>query len=408
MATKYDIDNNKRYAPTGYEGNNEPDYVIPSCGLEDLDKSVFDLFDKQIPLYHELQGSIEKVPVIFATGERFAILRRKKPLIDKNGALILPLISITRGAVDAVPQKGIANNQMFPHVVTKRISRKDLEYRQQKNIEGLRNVKGEDLNQEDGDFSLKPKIENNIVETIEMPPLKYFSANYEITIWSSFTQQMNKFLESILNAYTLNPGQQFRLESDKGYTFSAFMESSFSQDTNYADFTDAERYIKYNMSLNATGYLIAPNILGGKTSLRSFLSAPQISFDVLDEYENIDPQLSGAPVDSNPDAHMFDDLSTEDSFVPAQGVGVRGGPNAEALRDVDASAGFAAGLNLEKYTSESVGARGSDWKKTRKTFVRNSEGKLVPVMAKASKGKGETVYDARLAEVLFNISNNKE
>jgi hypothetical protein len=408
MATKYDIDNNKRYAPTGYEGNNEPDYVIPSCGLEDLDKAVFDLFDKQIPLFHELQGSLEKVPVIFATGERFAILRRKKPLIDKNGALILPLISITRGAVDAVPQKGIANNQMFPHVITKRISKKDLEYRQQKNIEGLRNVKGEDLNQEDGDFSLKPKMENNIVETIEAPPVKYFSANYEITIWSSFTQQMNKFLESILNAYTLNPGQQFRLESDKGYTFSAFMESSFSQDTNYADFTDAERYIKYNMSLNATGYLIAPNILGGKTALRSFLSAPQISFDVLDEYENIDPQLSGAPVDPNPDAHMFDDLATEDSLMPAQGVGLRGGQNAAALRDIDASAGVAAGLNLEKYTSESVGERGSDWKKTRKTFVRNSEGKLVPVMAKASKGKGETVYDARLAEVLFNISNNKE
>lgn len=408
MATKYDIDNVKRYAPTGYEGTNEPDYVIPSCGLEDLDKSVFDLFDKQIPLFHEMHGSIEKVPVIFATGERFAILRRKKPLVDKNGTLILPLISITRGAVDAVPQKGIANNQMFPHVVTKRISKKDLEYRQQQNIEGLRNVKGEDLNLEDGDFSLKPKIVNNIIETIEIPPIKYFSASYEITIWSSFTQQMNKFLESILNAYTLNPGQQFRLESDKGYTFSAFMESAFSQDTNYADFTDAERYIKYSMSLNATGYLIAPNILGGKTALRSFLSAPQISFDVLDEYENIDPQLSGAPVDPNPDAHIFDDLATEDSFAPAQGVGVRGGPNSNELRDVDASAGVAAGLNLQKYTSETVGARGSDWKKTRKTFVRNSEGKLIPIIAKASKGKGETVYDARLAEVLFNISGDKE
>ena len=408
MATKYDIDNAKRYAPTGYEGTNEPDYVIPSCGLEDLDKSVFNLFDKQIPLFHELHGSVEKVPVIFATGERFAILRRKKPLVDKNGTLILPLISISRGAVDAVPQKGIANNQMFPHVITKRISKKDLEYRQQQNIEGLRNVKGEDLNQEDGDFSLKAKIENNIIETIEMPPIKYFSANYEVTIWSSFTQQMNKFLESILNAYTLNPGQQFRLESDKGYTFSAFMESAFSQDTNYADFTDAERYIKYSMSLNATGYLIAPNILGGKTALRSFLSAPQISFDVLDEYENIDPQLSGAPVDPSPDAHMLDDLATEDSYAPAQGVGVRGGPNATALRDVDTSSGVAVGLNLEKYASESVGARGTDWKKTRKTFVRNTEGKLVPVMAKASKGKGETVYDARLAEVLFNISNDKE
>ena len=37
MATKYSINNDKRYAPTGYEGDGNTDYVIPSCGLEDLD-----------------------------------------------------------------------------------------------------------------------------------------------------------------------------------------------------------------------------------------------------------------------------------------------------------------------------------------------------------------------------------
>ena len=61
-----------------------------------------------------------------------------------------------------------------------------------------------------------------------MPPVKYFGANYEVTIWSSFTQQMNKILETIMSAYTLNPGQQFRIESDKGYHFSADFEQFFA------------------------------------------------------------------------------------------------------------------------------------------------------------------------------------
>ena len=406
MATKYDLNSDKRYAPTGYEGSGNTDYIIPSCGVEDLDLSVFNLFDKQIPLYYDLHGEVKKVPVIFATGERFALLRRKQPITDRNGALILPLISITRSSIENVPSKGIANNQMFPNIVTKRISHKDLVYRQQQNIENLKNVKGEDLNQE-GDLSLKPRIEKNIVETIEMPPIKYFGANYEISIWSSFTQQMNKLLESIMNAYTLNPGQQFRLESDKGYTFSAFVDGSISQDTNYSDFTDAERYIKYNMTINATGYIIAPNILGGKTALRSFMSAPEVSFDVLEEYVELDPQAGGV-ADPDPNAHIFDDLATEDTLAPAARVGIDGSSNLKELQEIDKSKGFAVDLNIEKYKSDVVGEKSSDGKKIRKTFIKDASGRLVPVMAKASKGKGETVYDARLGEVLFNISSSDE
>ncbi len=406
MATKYNINNDKRYAPTGYEGDGNTDYVIPSCGLEDLDLAMFNLFDKEMPLYYDLHGEIKKVPVIFATGERFALLRRKRPIVDRNGALILPLISITRSSIENVPSKGIANNQMFPHVVTKRISEKDLEHRQRKNYEKLRNIDGEDIEQEP-DLSLKPRLDRNIIETIEIPPVKYFGAIYEVSIWSSFTQQMNKLLETIMNSYTLNPGQQFYLESDKGYKFSAFVDGSISQDTNYAEFTDAERYVKYNMSLNATGYIIAPNILGGKTALRSFMSAPEVSFDVLTDYQDIEPQVAGV-VDPDPNAHIFDDLATEDSYSAAQGVGIDGANNRDELLNADASGGLAAGLNLENYRADSIGERGTDYSKERKTWVRNSEGELIPVMAKSGGGKGETIYDARFAEVLFNVSTSKE
>ena len=406
MSTKYDINSDKRYAPTGYEGDGNTDYIVPSCGVEDLDLAIFNLFDKQIPLYYDLHGEVKKVPVIFATGERFALLRRKQPITDRNGALILPLISITRSSIENVPSKGIANNQMFPNIIKKRISEKDLAYRQQKNVENLKNVKGEDLNL-DPDLSLKPRLERNIIETIEMPPVKYFGANYEISIWSSYTQQMNKILETIMSAYTLNPGQQFRVESEKGYKFSAFVDGSISQDTNYSDFTDAERYIKYNMNINATGYIIAPNILGGKTALRSFMSAPEISFDVVEEYVDLEPTEGGIQ-NSSADAHMFTDLATEETYAPANRIGLDSKKNAAELQEIDASAGFAVDLNINKYKSDVVGEKDSAGTKTRKTFVRDNKGKLVPVMAKASKGKGETVYDARLGEVLFNISSNDE
>ena len=407
MSTKYNLDSSQRYAPTGYEGQNYADYVIPSCGLEDLDKAIFNLFDKDIPLYYMLQEEQRKIPVIFATGERFALIQRKEPIIDNNGTHVLPLISITRNSIDQQPQKGIANNQMLPHIITKRISSKDLEYRQNKNFENLSNINGEDA-QLEPDLSLKPKLEKNIVETIEMPPVKYFGASYEVTIWSSFTQQMNKILETIMSAYTLNPGHQFRVESDKGYWFSAYVDSSLSPDTSYADFTDAERYIKYSMNIQATGYIIAPNILGGKTSLRSFLSAPEVSFEVFDDYVDLEPKSVGGVVDPDPNAHIFDDLATEDSYVPSQKIGIDSFNNMQELLSADASKGNTVTLIKDRHKSDYVGERGSNYSKDKKTFIRNSEGKLIPVNIKSSKGQGETVYDSRFAEVLFNISTNKE
>jgi hypothetical protein len=407
MSTKYNLDSKERYAPTGYEGQNYSDYVIPSCGLEDLDKAIFNLFDKDIPLYYMLQEEQRKIPVIFATGERFALIKRKEPIVDNNGTHVLPLISITRNNIDQQPTKGISNNQMFPHVIKKRISKKDLQYRQNKNFENLSNINAEDL-QLDPDLSLKPKLDKNIIETIEIPPIKYFGASYEITIWSSFTQQMNNILETIMSAYTLNPGNQFRVECDKGYWFSAFVESSLSPDTNYADFTDAERYIKYSMTIQATGYIIAPNILGGKTALRSFLSAPEVSFEVFDSYTDLEPSNVGGVIDPNPDAHLFDDLSTEDTYQPSQRIGTNSIDNIKSLLNVDAKNGNAISLIKDRYKSDYVGERGSDYSKSKKSFIRNNEGNLIPVNIKSSKGQGETVYDARFAEVLFNILTNKE
>lgn len=405
MATKFDIDNKNRYAPTGYEGENyTEDYVIPSCGVEDLDRAMFELFDKQIPLFYDLHGEKKRVPVIFATGERFAILKRKRPITDRNGTLILPLISITRGAIDNVPQKGIANNQMFPHVITKRLSRKDLEYRQLNNYEGLRNINGED-EESDPDLSLKPRLTKNIIETIEMPAVKYFSSTYEISIWSSFTQQMNKLIEAIMYSYTLNPGQQLRLESDKGYWFSAFVDSSLSQDTNYADFTDAERYIKYNMTINATGYIIAPNIEGGKTALRSFMSSPEVSFDThASNFIDLGPKQGSSVVDPNVDAHIFDDLATEDSYSPSQMVGIDGYNNQQHLLDTDKSLGVATDI-LRDQLSEVGGQKNHNLRNIRKVIVRTADGRRIPVDAQSGGGQGETVYNAKFGELLFSDDN---
>ena len=67
------------FIPSGLDGNNIPeDFHLPSCGLEDIDKAFFDLFDQQLNFNIENKSKTLAVPVVFATGERFAIVKRRK------------------------------------------------------------------------------------------------------------------------------------------------------------------------------------------------------------------------------------------------------------------------------------------------------------------------------------------
>ncbi len=389
----------------GYENTSgTSDFVVPSCGLEDLDYAVFNLFNSQIPLFYEIQGVQKRVPVIFATGERFAILRRNKPLTDKSGALILPLISISRTGLEQVPQKGVANNQMFPEVMVRRIHNKNTEWRQLNNFEGFQHIAHSNIERKTS-FNLGSQLEKNIYETIEIPPVRYFGATYQIIVWSSFTQQMNDIITAIMSAYTINPGQQFRIESKKGYWFPAFIDSSFSQDASYSDFTNEERYVKCNITLNTTGYILAPNIFNGKVSLKSLISAPNISFDVMTDYEELEPQAKGI-ASNDPDARILNHLQNEKDGNISQQVGIPAFASLTSLQEADKNKGFIAGSKSSD-VYEVVGEKSTDSSKLKKVIIRNAEGDLVNIKASISSN-GETLYDQKYAEKIFNISNSNK
>ena len=205
-----------------------------------------------------------------------------------------------------------------------------------------------------------------------------------------------------MNAYTLNPGQQFKIESEKGYWFPAFVESSFSQDTNYADYTDAERYIRYSMTISSTGYILAPNITGGKVGLKSLVSAPQVSFEILDNPPELDPQFGGGIQSNNPDSRILDDILDEDLPPVAQRIAIDDINTLDNLHNEDKSLARVIGQsNLEVY--DYVGERSSNSKKQRKYVFKDSTGNTVEIKGTPSPS-GETIFDQKYAETIFNIT----
>jgi hypothetical protein len=318
---------------TGYEGTNVPeDFSIPPVGIEDIDRAIFDLFNTRLAFETKVNNQTSKVPVIFAAGERFALTRRDNPLRDNNNVLILPLISIKRGTIGHKTQAdvfgtAISIRKTGDYYIKKRLDSSDRDYQKIVNNLRLKNQKdvatrshiavsdtspgtqanaGEVASRRSGGpqsfrdpqkFNLLSNdLINNIYEFITVPYPKFVGITYNIIFWTQYMQEMNQLIESFMMKFD-GQAPEFVLETNKGYTFTAFVQNTFSNNDNFDDFTSDERIIKMSLDIKVPGYIIAPEHPGLPSPYRRFVSAPQINFEIWEQ----NAQLVAEPLLKNAD-----------------------------------------------------------------------------------------------------------
>ena len=395
----------------------DPDFKVPSCTIEDVDRAVFNLFESDLDLFYKHQGTVVKIPIVFATGERFAILSRNKPLRDKNNTLILPLVSIARGTISMQPSPGMGTNQTQPIVIKRRLNRDDPSYQQLMNKESLKNqdnrVDSSHKLSGNGTGTVPGKIatrrtrnttpaeyrsgrlfadvesNNNIFEIFEVPHVKYYTANYDVTIWTQYVQQMNDVLMSILDSTHTNSVPTFRIETDKGYTFVAYLQGDISADTNFSDFTDSERIVRYSMQIKVPAYLINPDYEGSRNQIRRYISAPQITFDITAINGKLSQkQIVGVRNGTAPDANLAP------SDEPPEGQSIGG----KSVADTG-----------DYYDNTSIGGSesGRSTVEVVRTYVDPVTGEEVNEVLPFKQRnliKGETVYKAQITDNLGTIN----
>jgi len=408
----------------GYEGTDVPeDFSIPECTIEDVDRALFDLFNKEIPFYYTLKDATRKTPVIFATGERFAILRRNRPLRDKAGILILPLISMVRTGIEQDATKGAGPGQTQPLVIKKRLSKRDPRYQQLINKVGVHNqdntVSLSHRNRYQGGISVtgslpgtvasrriptKPSMaaqqnmllannlnNKNIYEFITIPPVKHYTATYEITFWTQYTQQMNNMLTALMSVYQDMHQRTFRIETSKGYWFVAYVQPSLNSDNNFTDFSDQERIVKYSFSIDVPAYIVNPSYPGAPNALRSFLSAPEISFDILQANVNMTTVRQVGPPSGDVGKYVLENMATDTDALPGTRLL---GKNGKAASD---STNIVGGVSALHDDSVNIGgAMGGRNNAVSVPFLGNDpftgETYEVPLPPVVSTSKGESIY----------------
>ena len=315
-----------------FDGTNaSEDFDIPSVGIEDIDRSVFKLFNEQLSFEVTHKGTTQKVPVVFAAGERFALTRRKNPIRDRNNALILPVISIMRKDIDFSPSQAnkgtaIAFREQQSYVVRYRLNERDRRFQNiinKQNIKNQKNVSSQknfqitsnpkkqsklgtvttrrgsanigsnplaDTSIDLSDFSeitlsnakvnLGENLKKNIFEVFEIPYPEFVAVTYDVVFWTQYMQQSNQMLETLVVNFT-GQGEEIPMKTDGGYDLVAFFNSPFSSNSNLDEFTENERIIKHSFTVTVPGYIINPKHPGMPKLIRKYVSAPQINFTYL-------------------------------------------------------------------------------------------------------------------------------
>jgi hypothetical protein len=318
--------------PSGYDGAKTPEdgFKVPSCGILDVDRALFELFDTEIKFVVSNGDSREvtKVPVIFAAGEKGMMLKRGRALRDANNTLILPLVTIRRVSVsqssEDMNSRGI-NQHQGELTIKRRLSPKDRAYQNLINKIGIRNQDNvaDDApsletdrrigdNSLDGDIKegalLSPKYGNNFWEIIRIPMQQFFTAHYEVIFWTQYTSHMNQMLQRLMGSYLPTGHKMLRLETPKGYWFVAHIEDDvYAAQDNADDMSSEERLLQYKFTIRVPAYMVAAENPGEPSPVRSQLSAPIITFG--NGYDEDSVRLSDGIPDNPDPADGADDPS---------------------------------------------------------------------------------------------------
>jgi hypothetical protein len=344
MTTRFNAKDEVNYGvpgiKTGYDGL-KSDFFIPPCGIEDVDVSLFNLFDKEIQPMVGGQDSSEskKVPVIFAAGEKWALLKKGKPVRDRSNTLILPLITIMRQQITQesntdITGRGI-NQQTGEIVIRRRLDKSDRDYQNLINRLFIENQTNVAVNPDDkpqvenqlttdrkvgenrNDYSVKrggllqANRKNNIYETLVIPSPQFFTVNYEVTVWTQYMQHTNQIIEKIMSSF-LPQAKSWKLTTPKGYWFIAKVEQgAFETESSFDDMSSAERFIKVRFSIQVPAYVWASSAPGVPVPVKRYVSSPIINFEVTSNRTAVD----GVPGESEEFTNNFV-LGSDDPTLP--------------------------------------------------------------------------------------------
>lgn len=244
--------------------------LYKQIGLEDVDTAIFNWFDKKVNCHVQTAGNERsKVQVNLATKERWLTGKDTKGIRDQKGRLILPIISIRRTGFNPVN----ATTTLAVNTPRLNISRKVSD-----KTSLLQNAIS------DRPISLRNLNQSTVYEITSIPFPSNGLVSYELVIQAQYQLQMNSIIEKIMSQLEYFETPQFvaMLEPERNegvgnkrtteleessespyenrkmldsYYFVGIFDPGMNDGSNFDEFTDQERIVKYTTSFTVPAYL---------------------------------------------------------------------------------------------------------------------------------------------------------
>lgn len=223
----------------------EPQYV-KGVNLIDIDTTMADYMSNTIIPSLEENGNSLKVPLIYGNAERWKGARKDGYLRDSRGKIQIPLIMFKRNSIERDSsiqffKEGAAMPSYQKYSSKNRYEKFSLQ------------------------VGAKPVFE---IYNIRVP--SYVTVTYEVMIWSSFTEHMNKIVEAFQYATDRYWG------NDGGYKFRVRVDSF---DTQQEVGEGTERIIRTTFTMVVNAYLL-PETFNEMPTVEKVFSKKRVIFGV--------------------------------------------------------------------------------------------------------------------------------
>ena len=250
MATNKPLPRKQRVLNRGYlYSRSKDDIKNPSVTLMDMDGAITHYFDKVIKPSVLDNGENVKVPIMYASPERWKAIQRDGFMKDKKRQTITPVIAYRRTSIEkdeSLPQDKLdANKPNMFYTFEKKFTQ---------------------ANRYDN-FSVQiGKQPQREYHNVTMPD--YVTLSYDFIVWTSYIEQMNKIVEKVVysdGAYWGDPDKmRFRTSID-----------SFTDAT---EVSDVERLVRTNFTVTMRGYLLPEGNFDHRSTTEKFISPKKVVF----------------------------------------------------------------------------------------------------------------------------------
>ena len=224
---------------------------FPASTIENVDLAMLRYLRDELNLFSSTNTGWRKVPVMWASAERGYQSKQGEEVRDKNGMLILPIMTVERSSVAKdpskkgtiwanVPEEGDHKGGSIPVA------------RLLKQVK-TSNFANADMQRKRGQINFPRPNQKIVYSTVTVPIPVYVTVTYEITIRTEYQQQMN---ELVVPFATRPGGVNYILISSNGHRYEGFIQQDFSQNNNVSDYTNDERRFETKIQIEVLGYLI--------------------------------------------------------------------------------------------------------------------------------------------------------